>query len=190
MTKKYSSVEKMLDSISDDTHLRDELESYSGEREMARFLSVTRCANGLSQELVAQQLGCTQGCVSKLESSVDADLRFGEVDDYLRVLGLKASMLISQKNATALDDIKYHVNSIKSRLEEMAEFSQPDDGSAESVASTHFETLINVVNVVVQSAEKITFKESGRRPFCRLELGFIPEDQVEMLSRDDIAASP
>lgn len=191
-TKQYRSVSELLDGVSDDRSLSDDLHAYANERQMTQFLSATRCTKGLSQDDIAKRLNCSQGYISKLENSIDDDLKFGEVDRYLAVMGLKATIGISDKNATTLDEIKNHVFLVKNKLEEIAELSRPGDGSAESALFTVFEVMINSVTSAFQSIEKIPFEGMDRLPSCRLEISF-SDDEIapEALGlQDDDCATP
>ena len=185
----------MLDNVSTDRSVRDELDAYSYERQMTQFMAVTRGAKGLSQEDMAKLLKASQSYVSKLESGTDSDLKIGELDRYLDALGKDVVYRIRQKNNTTLDDIKYHAYAIKNNLEEMAELAQPDDGSAERVADASFELLANLAMFVLQAVEKIPLPGMENRRFCRLELGFDPDEEgisieAEGALKRDCAASP
>ena len=49
------------------------------ERQLVKLLDILRAFAGMSQKELAAKLGCTQSKISKLESGVDADLRFGDI---------------------------------------------------------------------------------------------------------------
>lgn len=191
--KQYRDVSELLDGVSEDRSLSDDLHAYANDRQMTQYLSATRCSRGLSQGDIASELACSQGYISKLENSMDDDLKFGEVDRYLAVMGLKASIHISDKNATTLDEIKRHVFFVQNKLEEIAELSRSDDGSAESALLTVFEVMVNSVKSAFQSIEKIPLEGMDRLPSCRLEIGFLDNETLPnslSLQDDDCAASP
>lgn len=192
--KQYRNVAELLDDVSGDRNLSDELHAYSNERQMTQFLSTMRCSKGYSQGDIAKKLECSQGYISKLENSVDDDLKFGEVDRYLAALGLKASIHIGDKNATTIDDIKSHVFSIQNKLEEIAELSSSDDGSAESALLTVFEVMVNSVKSAFKSVEKLPLEGMDLRPSCRLEISFLGEGEDDdtplELGDGDRAISP
>lgn len=178
--KQYAGVAEMLDDIlSEDPQLNDELDKFIHDRQVVKCLAATRCANGLSQKDIADKLGCSQSYVSKLESGLDCDLKIGEIEKYLDVLGIDSILLLKPKNQTAIDSIKFHAYKIKTGLEELASLASGDDESAKRVAKTHFDTLLGLVRIVSTSAEKIPVDPITNRPFCRVELNLSESHDVD-----------
>jgi transcriptional regulator with XRE-family HTH domain len=171
--RQYSSIEEMIDSLSEGHELRDEYQSRTQARQLVRILAATRCAKRLTQDDVAKSLKTSQGYISKLENSDDAELKLGEVTSYLDVLGLDIVSSIQPKNLTTLDHIKYHASEIRGYLTELAELADVEDGSAHSIASTFIEVLYNLTKMVADSAEKMPKHPDTNRPLCRVQMRMV-----------------
>ena len=65
----HNSVSDMVQSLSEDRAFAEEFERRVAGRQLIKILTVLRTKAGLSQQQLAEKLGCTQSKVSKLESS-------------------------------------------------------------------------------------------------------------------------
>ena len=79
--KKYANVSDLVRDTSE-REFADEFDKYQADRTLVNCLKVLRTAHGVTQAELASRMGCVQSKVSKLESSTDAELNFGDAICY------------------------------------------------------------------------------------------------------------
>src|SRR5262245_48095075 len=109
----HSSVSDMVRDLSEDQAFVEEFEKRLSARKLIKALTVLRTRAGLSQQELAEKLECTQSKVSKLESSADADIRFGDLLDYTGAVGYEMRLLLVPKGQKIVDEVKMHAFIIK-----------------------------------------------------------------------------
>src|SRR4051812_27244748 len=105
--KRYKNVSEMVRDLADEQFAAD-FERQESERRLINKLFALRSARGLSQGDIASKLHCTQGRISKLESSSDRDLKFGDIVEYAAALDLGVTLQLVKKDATLVDRVKFH----------------------------------------------------------------------------------
>ena len=123
---------------------------------------------------MAKKLGWSQSRVSKLESSDDGDLRFGDIIAYLSVLGLELGIVISPREASAVTRVKHHAFSIKRITDQLAELAVGDDTIAKGVARFFGEAAFNLISMLQQSAKKLPLTPA-ESPF-QIEIEVVGEE--------------
>ena len=99
MSKKLSSsdsVANMVLQVTGDEELASRLETSAKNRDLINRLIACRVKCDLSQNEVAAQLSRSQRDVSKFENTDDADLRFGDIVDYVKAIGLLVTITMSK----------------------------------------------------------------------------------------------
>jgi transcriptional regulator with XRE-family HTH domain len=81
--RRFGSVRELLASPEDQA-VRDRLDQLSAQTRLVQELTLMRTRAGLTQAQLAAKMGCTQGRISKIESSLDADLTIGIVQAYAK----------------------------------------------------------------------------------------------------------
>ena len=88
------------------------------EQEVARHRQVTQLATaledfrvrkGLRQKDIAARMGVSESTVSRIEDSLDADLRVGDVAGYAHALGMDLTLFLEDPKLPASERIKYYV---------------------------------------------------------------------------------
>src|SRR4051812_33145895 len=97
--KRFDDVTKMVQECIDSPKLTAELQKQVARRHLIKRLLALRAAAGISQEDMAKKLGCTQSRISKLESSNDADWRFGDVIKYISAVGYRTEIVFFKQDA-------------------------------------------------------------------------------------------
>jgi ribosome-binding protein aMBF1 (putative translation factor) len=92
--KRYGSVLDMVRDLSDDQEFLAAFERRLERRYLVKRLCVLRARAGMSQQQLADKLGCTQSKISKFESSDDADLRFGDMVEYAAAVNHELRLLL------------------------------------------------------------------------------------------------
>lgn len=154
--KRFGSVSEMLRETGAAPALVDALEQRVAERALVKHLVVQRVHHGFSQADMAQRLGRTQSWVSKFEASRDAELRLGEVEQYLAALGLQFRPVVSRRSQKAVDEVKYHALRIQQLLQRLAALASDDDPKlAAGVARFALvEVPINLVKMMLDLVDK------------------------------------
>ncbi len=91
--KKYASVSEMIADNAPSEEFRQKFETQVAKRRVIKHLIALRTARGMSQKDVADQVGCSQSRISKLEHGMDDDLRLGDLRAYARALGYSIGLL-------------------------------------------------------------------------------------------------
>ncbi len=93
--KSHRSITEMArDLLSDDPEFVAEFELRLANRQLVKSLAVIRARAKLSQQELASKMGCSQSKISKIESGVDADLRFGDIEAYLKATSHEAKIFV------------------------------------------------------------------------------------------------
>jgi transcriptional regulator with XRE-family HTH domain len=179
---KYYSVSEMLADSPIDEELRNDTIRRIAEREIIKKLIGCRVASDMSQQEIATHMGCTQSRISKLENGVDADLRLGDVNDYLSALGMNLRLVISDDQHTAAEEIKLHALQIRRRLLEMADLAHADSAMAKGVAALFGEAFFNLLDILQSSADQLPPTDNHSTSIRIESVG-----NLEELSEEDIA---
>lgn len=147
-------------------------------------LHAIRVAKDIPQSRIAEELGCTQSRVSKIENGEDSDLKFKEIEAYARVLGSDVHIAFVKRDITSVDRIKAHAFAIKRELDKLAECSQNDDKIANGVAEFMGESLVNLVRFIQSAAEKLPNRSTDGKPHIRISTALseaVPLDDCDDL---------
>jgi transcriptional regulator with XRE-family HTH domain len=108
MAKKQTltSVLQMVRQTSADAKFQEAFEQRLLARRMIKDLAIQRTANGLTQRDLAQKMGCTQGRISKLESTDDRDLRLGDLARYADAIGLRLKVVLESTDPPYVGAVK------------------------------------------------------------------------------------
>lgn len=175
MKKKcYQSVSQMIEALSENPDFVKEATKHSAERELVAHLFALRCAQGISQEEMAKQLGCSQGRISKLEATTDGRLRLGDVAEYASALDMELRIVLAPKSTTTADEVKYHWACVKRLLDSMVDLAKEDGTIAGGISKFFGEAAVNFLSAILRSAAKLKRRSKGDRG--------IP---VEVVSVDD-----
>jgi transcriptional regulator with XRE-family HTH domain len=108
MVKKQTltSVLQMVRQTSVDAKFQEAFEQRLLARRMIKDLAIRRTAHGLTQRDLAQKIGCTQGRISKFESSEDGDLRLGDLARYVDAIGLRLKVTLESTDPASAGAVK------------------------------------------------------------------------------------
>ncbi len=166
---KYTKATDLLNDLTDDRSLVDELTEQVRRRRLMKHLIAHRVGSNLSQDDVAKHMGCTQSRISKLEATDDEDLRLGDIEQYLDTLGLSLTMMITKKQSNAVDQIKTHAFRIKHLLQSLVSLVDDDDDElADGIAKfACIEAPINLLEMVFDSISHLPQSVLERLPLAR-----------------------
>lgn len=83
----FTSAADFATAVTGGTEIAEEMARQEKEREIVHSLMLARVARNLTQSDIARRLGVSVSTVSRMEDSTDAELRIGEILDYVRALG-------------------------------------------------------------------------------------------------------
>lgn len=152
---RYSDVVEMVRELVGDEEFAARFETHLKRREIVNYLMSLRGAAGLSQEDIAKKLRCSQSRVSKLERNTDSDLRLGDLVRYAGILGFETEILLTPKEWTVVDEIKYHAFCIKRSLDHLAGLARKDPAIAKGVVAFFDEAKVNIVRIIQDSAQTV-----------------------------------
>jgi|GEM_PF-6698373 len=154
---KYNSVSELLQDISDDPNLADDVKKASASRELIKHLISHRVKAEMSQKQLSEKMDCTQSRISKLEQSNDAEIRLGDIEDYLGAMGLQIRVSIAPKSFKAVDEIKYCANRIRDLLTRLVKLANEDDPNlSDGIARfACFEVPMNTLKFIFEAVKHL-----------------------------------
>jgi len=126
-----------------------------------RQLMANRAALGLSQNDVAESMGCTQSRISKMENSADDDLRFGDLRQYAHVVDCELKAGIRPKHLEPAEEVKCLAFAVNERLSRMADLAQSDDKISAGVARFFFEAFVNFSAIIGRAVNALPRNSDG-----------------------------
>jgi transcriptional regulator with XRE-family HTH domain len=142
----------MVRSLSGDRAFADEFSERLAGRQLIKALTVLRARAGLSQQELAERLGCTQSKVSKLESSDDADIRLGDLLAYTGAVRHEVRILLVPRGQRIVDEVRMHALIIQRLLDRIVRLAGDDGAMTEGLAAFLEEAALNLTRVVRKAA--------------------------------------
>jgi len=186
--KAYASVVDLLRDSEETRSVADDVEKRIAERRLIKRLMALRAHRGMSQGDIAKAMDCTQSRISKLESSIDDDLRLGDLDGYLDALGLDITVVVSKKHGIrAADAIKYHWQCLGKELDRLLDLAH-DDGDSEiahAIGKFSNEVACNYLARIVDFLNRLPSAAREEVPFLGIAVEDISDDDI---SPDDCSS--
>ncbi len=153
--KRFTSIAEMVRNVSEDPSFADDFERRMKEQQIIKTLLMLRAAKGLNQQDIADRLKCTQSRVSKLESSVDGDIRLADLCGYASALDLSMTIVLMKKEATLVDRVKFHAAHIKRCMDRLAEIARGDEQISSGTLEFFGEAAFNLLKIVKSAAKTV-----------------------------------
>src|SRR5262249_24596680 len=128
--KRYRTTSQMLEDTAAPQDIIDSVKEVEGQL-VVPLLAGMRVSKGLTQKELAQAIGCSQGRISKLETSRDEDLRLGDLLDYTRALDESLWMTIGAPSLA--EHIKLHIRGLRQLFEELVGLAGEDRAISEGI---------------------------------------------------------
>ncbi len=180
--KRHKNVVQMAKDLSVDQSFADDLAKRIAQRQIVKKLIALRAAKGLTQQDIADSLGCTQSRVSKLESQTDFELSLGDFQGYADALGMQVVITLMKKDASIVDMVKQHAFCIKRLTDHLAALAATDRIIAEGVSNFFGEAAFNLLRMLQDSAKKLPPREEGELPQICFETCEL-DDEEELRAR-------
>jgi len=117
-----------------------------------------RVSKGLTQEQVAQSMGCDASKVSRLEAGTDEGLKWMDMVRYSDAVGVDFRLTFEDRDLPAADRIKHCVFEIDTGLKQLAELAKTlgtNDGITQKIHSFYAEVLFNFLVRYKDSCDSI-----------------------------------
>ena len=157
----YTSVESMVRDLTDDAELIEAIDNALDQQTIVRQLLSMRAVHGLSQTDIAEAMGCSQSRVSKMETSSDDDLRYGDLRRYAEAVRCELKSGVRPADLEPADEVKALAFGINDRLSRMADLSQHDEEIAKGVAHFLVEAYVNFSMIVGRVANALPRNPDG-----------------------------
>ncbi len=162
---RFTSVSAMIQETSEDADLAKNVERRISERQLVKHLIAHRVKNGMSQQDVAERLGCKQSRISKLESRSDGNIRLGDLEKYAEAIGLQFRMVLAPQEQTIVDEVKHHAFRIKCLFRQLVNMTKGDPEIADGISEfVCIEAPFNLHRLVVDEAKHIPQQVLQRLP--------------------------
>ena len=162
--RSFDNVIDMVRDLADDDFVK-ELEERIQSHAIITRLVARRIAKGISQGDVAQQLGCSQSRISKIEAGTDAELRLDELVAYGRALEMEFEILGHRLGSSSIDRVKAHAACIHREMKALAERVKGDQSLAAGASGFFGEACFNFVRLLEDAGE-----DHPKRPPISLQL--------------------
>lgn len=177
---------EMIKDMSSDAAFANAVTKEIENKRIGKFLFSQRCKHDLTQKQMAEKIGCSQGRISKIESSYDRDISIGDLLDYAKALDLQLEMGYRHHSARIVDLIKYHAFKIKDYLNQLATLAQNDENMEEGVAKFHLEAKHNIDKFIANSFSKLNIIRKLRIPETTDIHISAPIDKLSKLKESDV----
>jgi transcriptional regulator with XRE-family HTH domain len=125
---------------------------------MVSTLLHLRTEKGLSQQEIAEQMGCDPSKISRLETGTDFQLKWVDIIKYLHALGVRLNIMFQDDSLSAASQIKQHVFAIHELLQQLAALAEEvgdDEDLIDKIHQFYGEVLFNFVERFEDSYEKL-----------------------------------
>jgi hypothetical protein len=167
--KAYASVSELVHD-SGNSEFAAEFEAYQSERRLVNCLTTIRCVNEIGQVELSERMGCTQSKVSRMETSRDADLNFGDIVAYARGLKQTVHLMFSPESMNAVDHIRFHFSCINGILESLISLAGDDEVICNGVERVAVGFVQGAVAAVEQTLDRLPHRIQPRRPPVSIEV--------------------
>ncbi len=166
--KKYSSVSELVRDTSSAEFVED-FDRYQANRQLVNCLAILRCADGVSQVDLAKRMGCAQSKISKMESSTDADLSFGDVIRFALALNQSIQIVFSPSTKNGTDQIRFHLECIKNQLDHLARIAGDGKDISHGVEGFAIQTVQSLVATIESVLDKLPHRVEQSSASVRVE---------------------
>jgi len=156
-TKIHSTAHAAALLASDPSAEQQAQEEINNSRLISRLIAL-RVAKGLTQEKIAEGMGCDASKVSRMESGDDYGLRFADLAGYVQALNVELILDFHDRDAVATDQIKESVVRIHENLEKLCALAKQageKDKIAEKIHQFYKEVLFNFLIRYESSYQKL-----------------------------------
>lgn len=167
MKTKFNSVAEAAAQLAGNPEIEKKVKQEIGRNSLVSLLLEMRVSKGLTQEDMAQAMGCDASTISRIESENDRALKWTDVTGYANALKVQMSVMFDDESLPASARIKQCVLKIDEDLKKLACLAEKvggDDKIAQEINRFYKQVLFNFLanfsenHSKVQSIVKIPVK--------------------------------
>jgi len=123
--RRFRSVTEMVDAVVTDKAAATRIKTAIDDRRLCRLLLVLRCRADLSQEELAERMGCSQSQISRMENGKDAAVSVADLLAYAKALKLDVHLDFAP-HRTAVQRMAFYVHCLKEEIERIGNLVRGD----------------------------------------------------------------
>lgn len=146
MSTKSKAIAQMAAALAGDPKVEQEVQHEIITSSFVSHLLSLRVSKGLTQEQIAESMGCDPSKISRIESGNDINLKWPDVVGYVTALGFNMSVLFEDPSIPAAERIKECVWRIHRDLEALTALAEQVGGNdkiAQKIHQFSGEVLLN-----------------------------------------------
>lgn len=113
--RRYGSVAELMSGECVPKEVQDMVTELGRETQLTKQLARMRLSAGMTQEQLAEKMGCSQSCISKWESGRDEELDIQTLLGYSKATGKRIALLIGTP-FKHVEAINLHLSALQKRL--------------------------------------------------------------------------
>ena len=155
---KFKSVAEAAAALAENPKVKQSVEHEINCAGLIATLLELRVSKGLTQQQMAEAMGCDASKVSRMEAGHDFALKWADIVGYLGALNVGLHMVFEDPSLPAADRIKQHVFRIHDDLEKLAALAKQvggEDEIAKKIHQFYGEVLINFLVRYKQNFNKL-----------------------------------
>ncbi len=156
--KQHASVLEMVQDTCE-PEFAAEFEDHLNRHTISKVLTVLRCRKEMTQAQVAEEMGCGQAKVSKIERSADKNLGLGDIADYLGAVRQDMMIIFAPVGADGADHIRFHVNAIGHHLDHLAKLAGTHRAIGGGTEAFAVENIRGLIALVGSSLDQLPHRE-------------------------------
>lgn len=164
MAEQYKNVVELINDVSDDKDFNKSVEEEIKTRKIAKTLIAMRCKAELNQAEVAKKIGCTQGKISKMENSLNADFSIGDLVKYCAAVNMRLEVGFFDRRLNMTDKVKYCYFQLKALLDKIIEMAKGDETMERGVEKFAREAFVNINFGLIECLERAKVKKEIAAP--------------------------
>lgn len=159
MKTKFTSVAEAAAHLAEDAAVENRVNDEIARNTVVSALLEMRIAKGLTQEQVAESMGCDPSVISRMETDSDRQLKWADIAGYVKALNVDLCLFFEDHSIPAAGRIKHLVFRIHEDLESLAELAKQvggEDEIAKKIHQFYGEVLMNFLVKFKKSADKLS----------------------------------
>ncbi len=159
MKTKFNNVADAAAQLAADQGMVEEVGRAIADNSLVSVLLTMRVKKGLTQDQIAEAMGCDPSKVSRLESGSDCQLRWMDIIGYARALKLDMSVIFDDSGLPAAERIKHCVFRIDEDLEKLGTLAKElgaEDEITKEIDRFYRQVLFNFLTRFKKNSERLS----------------------------------
>jgi transcriptional regulator with XRE-family HTH domain len=176
--KKFSSIAELMKANDVSDEVQKKVTQHRVKTFMMDELIRIRISAGLTQSQMAEKMGVTQSCISKIESKADSDLTLGEVFGYVKATNERIGIYFG-KPMTHLELIQYHVTELNSHLTKLSDLAKAGVEFENTILQFVAKTYEKLMNIMIQCRKVLPVEKEEKPTFEAMDFSAQKDEDCE-----------